>query len=280
MLTALIPAHNDAYALRFCLASIVGHVGAVHVLDDASTDHTPDVVLDAARRHPHVHYHRHQGTPLGWIEARNRLLAMTDANHLLFLDADDVLCEYNADVLGEMVQGDSHAVRLWLTEMWGDLYHTTQRLRHYDRCHLYVDRRRMRDFCWSGGSAARPETSVSPARSDGPLIFHLKGVKPDARLVERRLMRRWLRGKLDVVPAEAVARMSPAETHRRAVRILLDSAHDGLRPTYRGTPSPAAPDRPVALREALPGRFRIIYRDGTAVDRVDRMDGDRSRQGV
>ena len=92
-LTALIPAYNDAYTLGLCLASIVEHFDEILVLDDASTDETPDVAADFARRHAHVRYVRHEGRQLGWVEARNRLLALTDAAHLFWLDSDDVLCE-------------------------------------------------------------------------------------------------------------------------------------------------------------------------------------------
>ena len=156
-LTALIPAYNDDYALRFCLASIVDHFDEIIVLDDASTDNTPDVAADCARRHGHVRYVRHEGRQLGWIEARNRLAAMTEAGHLFWLDADDVLCEYNAHVLQIVAQSPSAVTRLQLCEMWGDFHHTTQRLRHYDRCHVYVNRRAFSDFIWTGGTCARPE---------------------------------------------------------------------------------------------------------------------------
>ena len=276
-LTALIPAHNDAYTLAFCLASIVHYFDEIIVLDDASTDETPDVALGVARQNAHIRYSRHEGAPLGWVEARNRLLAMTDSDYLFWLDADDVLCEYNAHLLHQVAGSNDPVVRLQLCEMWGDFYHTTQRLRHYDRCHVYVNRGAMRDFCWSGGSAARPETAVKGVNGPGPLFFHLKGVKPDARIVERSLTRKWLRGKLDRPPAQIVAEMAcpehgrraPDEVHTRALKVLLTSRQDHLRATYISDAAGAAPRRPEVIERALPGRFRIVYDRRLPADRVD-----------
>jgi len=281
-LTALIPVYNDDYALRFCLASIVGHFDEIVVLDDASTDDTPDVALEVARRHRHVRYVRHEGAQLGWVEARNRLARLTDAEHLFWLDSDDVLCEYNAHLLrdiarGSLGEGGAPIVRLYLTEMWGDFFHTTQRLRHYDRCHVYMNRHALEDFVWTGGATARlsPQHSglstqhsvLRPVKGAGPLFFHIKGVKPDRRLVERQMIRGWLRrrssappggpvgarlavpgadsvgarytspadGFVGVGPAslsELLSGMDEAEIHRLALRHLLHSKQDRLTPTY------------------------------------------------
>ncbi len=288
-LTALIPAYNDDYALRFCLASIVDRFDQIIVLDDASTDHTPDVAADFARRHKNVRYVRHEGRQLGWIEARNRLATLTDADHLFWLDSDDVLCEYNADLLERVAQSPSAVTRLPLCEMWGDFHHTTQRLRHYDRCHVYVNRRAFSDFFWTGGTCARPEgegreRAIVSKNGPGPLLFHIKGVKPDRRLVERQRMRDYLRapdrpdglrvyaGKKHASP---IGEMTEEEIHALALRMLLHSRQDRLTPTYRGSPDPNAPRRPEVIEAALPGRFEIVYKAGQPVDRIDRKAGPR-----
>jgi len=292
-LTALIPAHNDDYTLWFCLRSIAPFFDEVFVLDDCSDDLTPDVVLDVARAHPHVRLLRHEGDQLGWIGARNRLLAATDAELLFWLDADDVLAEYNAGILRELADGSRPLVRLQLCEMWGDFDHSTQRLRHYDRCHLFVNRRLLRNGCWGGGSAAklREIGGMTPARSEGPLLFHAKGVKPDRRLVERQFARKWMRrgtpGRLQ--DFAGLAEMPPEERHRRAMRMILHSRQDKLRRTWgsaqfglhspKGDGGPVAPQRPRVILDAS-RRFEILYGpDGQPVDRLDHGWASQLRRG-
>jgi hypothetical protein len=264
-LTALIPAHNDDYTLDLCLRSIAGHFEEIVVLDDCSDDATAEVALDAAREHPHVRLHVHQGEQqLGWVEARNRLLAATDSGRLFWLDADDVLCEYAAHALREVAESGEPVVRLPLCELWGDFRHTTGRLRHYDRCHVFVDRRLHRGFHWRGGSAARPHLVHGAARWPGPLFFHVKGVRPDRRLVERQVTRAWLRagrpGRLQ--DFAGLRGMSDEEMHRRALDVLLRSRQDRLAPFAETPPLPAV------LRQA-PERFEMVYRNGVPADRLD-----------
>ncbi|MCK4284352.1 MAG: glycosyltransferase family 2 protein [Candidatus Brocadiae bacterium] len=268
-LTALIPAHNDDYTLDFCLHSIVDHFDEIVVLDDCSTDHTPDICLDLARRHGHVRYLRHEGEQqLGWIEARNRLMAETDSDWLFFLDSDDVLCEYNARLLREIAEGKAPIVRLQLCELWGDFCHTTGRLRHYDRCHVFYNRGRLMNGVWGGGSAARlqHDAGMHPARGPGPLLFHIKGVKPDRRLVERGAMRAWMRagrpGRLE--DFAGLADMSEEEIHARAMNMLLHSKQDRIR-LFDGNPLP-----PKVILDA-PTRFDMLYDEGAGgpVDRAD-----------
>jgi glycosyltransferase involved in cell wall biosynthesis len=278
-LTALIPAYNDAYTLRFCLASIVAHFDEIIVMDDASTDETPDVCLDFVHRVHHVRYVRHEGRQLGWIGARNVLAGLTDSEHLFWLDADDVLCEYNAHLLREIAAGPRPAVRLQLCEMWGDFYHTTQRLRHYDRCHVYTNRRVLGDVTWSGGTCAWPGWSapIGGVNGPGPLFFHIKGVKPDRRLVSRSRIRHYLRDENRENNLEScLAGLDDVAIHELALRFLFTSRQDRLTPTYQaqlGISHPSAPRRPEVIEDALPGRFEITHDPaGQPLDRVDHSD--------
>ncbi len=298
-LTALIPVHNDDYTLDFCLHSIVDHFDEIIVLDDCSTDHTPDICLDVAQRHRHVRYLRHEACPpyggrappyggggqqLGWIESRTRLMSETDSDWLFFLDSDDVLCEYNAHLLREIAEGDAPIVRLQLCELWGDLCHTTGRLRHYDRCHVFYNRARLMNGLWGGGSAARLQAraGMHPVKGPGPLFFHIKGVKPDRRLVERGAMRAWMRagrpGRLEdfagLSRAESrgftlkgftlkgLAQMTPEEIHAHAMKMLLHSKQDRIQ-RFDGSPMP-----PKVILDA-PYRFEVVYCAGDPVDRRD-----------
>ena len=270
-LTALIPAHNDDYILSFALAAAAPHFDVL-VLDDASTDATAQVVSDAFReRWPNVRAvpsltpHASPLAPqLGWIEARNRLLNATDSDWLFFLDSDDVLAEYNAPMLREIAEaseeGGPAVVRLQLTELWGDFAHTTGRLRHYDPCHVFVNRSKVCELKWTGGTAAKLSCLTADGwrptagRSSGPLLFHCKGVKPDRRLVERQFVRNWLGagrpGRLEDWPR--LRNLSADEVHLMAMRMLFASKGDPCRPY------PAdGPPLPAVLREARP-RFEIV----------------------
>ncbi len=276
-LAVLIPAHNDDYTLPFCLDAVLGLADEVVVLDDCSTDRTPEIGAYYASACSNVRYVRHEGAQLGWIGARNRLLELTDARHLLWLDADDVLADDAAPDLLTFVRSARSHVMLRLCELWGDLRHTTQRWRHLDRCHCYVDRRRYPYMRWAGRDAARL-VHVRPAGpSDRTLAFHLKGVKSDRRLVERQCIRRWLRGgrtTASVIDHAALDDLSREELHARALRTLLHSRQDHVRQAYSyetDEPLDGAPPLPAALR-ACGHRFRFQYVGDRIIDRIDSQE--------
>jgi hypothetical protein len=185
--------------------------------------------------------------------------------------------------------------------MWGDLYHTTGRLAHHDRCHIYQNRQLVPEATWTGTAGARfsPQGKATTKNGPGPLFFHLKGVKPDRRLVERGMMRGYLRAKdrpERLSAHQGLAGLSEAQIHEQAVRHLLTSRIDHLVPTYRhlcaaGSPLPPGegrerveahpqpPRRPEVIERA-PDRFLMIYKDGIAIDREDRGWPARSQAGV
>jgi glycosyltransferase involved in cell wall biosynthesis len=269
-LTALIPSFNDAYTLHFCLESIAPYFHEVIVLDDASVDETPYILDRACSKWPHVQVERHAGIPLGPIRARNRLLELARGDHLFFLDADDVLIEESVPLLHEIV-GMAPVVGVQLAEMWGDFNHTTQRLEHYDPCHIYMNRTVLRDILWGGHGnlLQRPtytvvdeRTGTEKVRGPGPLFWHLKGTKPDWRVAGRPRVRRWLaKGRQDYY-FDAILAQDPELNHRLAVDRLLNNSVDRIRP-FEGTPR-----RPAVLEAAEP-RFEMVYRDGKLVDRID-----------
>ena len=268
-LTALIPAHNEEYLLDLCLRSLVDHFDEIVVLDDCSTDRTWDVAGDALRGHPRFMMLRGATPGAGWIEARNRLLAATDSDWLFFLDADDVLCEYNARLLRQIAEGRQPVVRLQLAELWGDFHHTTGRYRHYDRCHTFVNRRIVGDLAWGGGTTARPQGNGRGGwrakGGPGPLLIHCKGVKPDRRLVERQRVRGWMGagrpGRLE--EWADLDELSAEQIHRRALHMLLESRQDRIRRV-----DDRMPRLPRVIREA-PDRFEIVYDGDRPVDRLD-----------
>lgn len=263
-LTALIPAHNDDYALSLCLASVGAYFHEVVVLDDGSIDDTEEVVRRARLSHPHIRYERHHGQPLGWAEVRRRLIALAEGDHVFFMDADDVLCEDRADLLFETPR-IAPIVYTQLAEMWGDFDHTTQRLFHYDPCHLYVNRAVVRDLDWViDGNTDYPrfDSPFGRAAGPGPLFWHLKGVKPDWRLVEREMFNPWHADGKRGNPYDDVLALPTDEVHTRAVARLLHNPVDRIQ-KYGGEVR-----RPAVVESSRP-RFEMVYADGRCIDRRD-----------
>ena len=273
-LTALIPAHNDDYTLALCLRSCLPWFDEVIVLDDCSTDRTPDVACDLARVNRHLHYVRHEGDrQLGWVAARNRLLELAQSDWVFFLDADDILAEYAGPRLREIAEGRNPHVRLGLTEVWGDPDHTTQRLRHEDRCHCFLDRARLPQARWGGCAAARPEFGARAVPGPWPMLFHCKGLKPDRRLVERMALRGWLRsgagGRCE--DYAGLDGLSADDLHQAALGFILRSRIDRITRSYRdGVALDGAPARPAVLTgDPDARRFEMLTRDGRPYERVD-----------
>jgi len=83
-----IACHNQAHFLDDAIRSVIGQTrqaDAIILVNDGSTDGTAAV----ARAYPQLH-HLHQANA-GLSAARNAACAATDADYILFLDADDVL---------------------------------------------------------------------------------------------------------------------------------------------------------------------------------------------
>jgi len=83
----VVPAYNAAGYLERALASIEAQthpVAEVVVVDDGSTDQTPQLMRD---RFPHLHYVRQENA--GVAAARNRGIQAARGDWIAFLDADD-----------------------------------------------------------------------------------------------------------------------------------------------------------------------------------------------
>jgi len=92
--TVLVPARNEERGVAACLASLSAQTYPaleIVVIDDGSTDGTPAILAEAARRDPRVERLRLEGPPAGWTgknfalasgvaRARGRWLCFTDAD--------------------------------------------------------------------------------------------------------------------------------------------------------------------------------------------------------
>ncbi len=87
-ISVVIPCYGQAHFLEDALESVLGQThrdAEVLVLDDGSEDNTEAI----AGRYPGVRYLRQSNS--GLAAARNAGIASTDAEHIVFLDADDRL---------------------------------------------------------------------------------------------------------------------------------------------------------------------------------------------
>jgi chlorobactene glucosyltransferase len=94
--SVLVPARNEARNIRRCLESLLAQdypLMEVLVLDDGSTDETPEIVAEMARRDPRLRLIPGQPLPAGWMGknfACHQLAREARGDWLLFTDADTV----------------------------------------------------------------------------------------------------------------------------------------------------------------------------------------------
>ena len=264
-LTALIPVHNDDYMLWFCLRSIAPYFAEIIVFNDGSFDNSREVVELVRKDHPRIQYHEHRGVPLGWAEARKKLISLAQGKHLFFIDADAVLLEYNAHRLQQFPE--MAAVVDWsFVDGWADFDHTTQRLKRQDVCHVYVNREKVVDFDWvilDKSFASAPVLGTCDKKTVYDLMFwHARGVRPDWRILQQPQFNQWHARSRTGTPYGFLDELTPEQLHERAVhRLLTDREHHIRR--YTGTP------RRPAIIEAAERRFEMIYQDDQPVDRID-----------
>lgn len=92
--SVLVPARNEARNIRRCLESLLAQdypLLEVLVLDDGSTDETPHIVAEVARKAPHLRLVFGQPLPQGWMGknfACHQLAGLARGDWLLFTDAD------------------------------------------------------------------------------------------------------------------------------------------------------------------------------------------------
>jgi glycosyltransferase involved in cell wall biosynthesis len=86
----VIPCHNYGRYLRETVESVLASDAdyEIHIVDDASSDETPQVAADLARQYAHIHYLRNEEKQ-GPGYSRNRGIAAQESAFVVLLDADD-----------------------------------------------------------------------------------------------------------------------------------------------------------------------------------------------
>ena len=103
----IIPAYNAENYLQRCLDSIFSQEYAdieVIVIDDGSTDNTPQLLADYAAQYPNLCVVT--TTNCGMASARNRGLDNAKGDYILFVDSDDRLCPKALEALAAQLCGE------------------------------------------------------------------------------------------------------------------------------------------------------------------------------
>lgn len=103
--SVVIPAYNYAATLPRAVESVVSQLAPTReliVIDDGSTDATPEVLAELTRRHPHA-FRAVRKKNGGLSSVRNRGIQEARGAFLVFLDADDELLPGALEALDEHI---------------------------------------------------------------------------------------------------------------------------------------------------------------------------------
>jgi glycosyltransferase involved in cell wall biosynthesis len=127
--SVLVPARNEARNIGACLESLRRQTvpePEIIVIDDGSTDATPDIIADAARRDPRVRPLRVAGPPPGWTGKSFALdagVAVARGEWFCFTDADTIHAPDSiARALGFAVAHDVALLSLTSRQLTGSFW--------------------------------------------------------------------------------------------------------------------------------------------------------------
>ena len=89
--SVIVPVCNSEQELRDCLDSLVEQTEKdieIIVIDDASTDNSPEIEAEYQKKYPNVKVYRNERN-LGQSETRNRGIELAEGDYIAFLDSDD-----------------------------------------------------------------------------------------------------------------------------------------------------------------------------------------------
>lgn len=156
MVSVIIPAYNVEKYIRECLDSVLGQTYSdieVIVIDDGSTDSTPEIIREYAERDSKVRLIR---KPNGGPSARNAGLDVASGEWIMFVDSDDAIAPEAVETL------------LGLATETGTLYAEGG----------WTEGEDSRRVCWSEG--AESVTRIYDAESYIEKVLYQQGPVPSA----------------------------------------------------------------------------------------------------
>ena len=99
----VIPTYNRATRLVNTLETVFGQAGQateIIVVDNCSTDETPEVMSDLMETHENLGYYRHE-VNLERAASRNTGMSKATADYVTFLDSDDLMYPQNLREAGD-----------------------------------------------------------------------------------------------------------------------------------------------------------------------------------
>lgn len=89
--SVIVAVYNSEQELRDCLDSLVEQTEKdieIIVIDDGSTDNSPEIEAEYQKKYPNVKVYRNERN-LGQSETRNRGIELAEGDYIAFLDSDD-----------------------------------------------------------------------------------------------------------------------------------------------------------------------------------------------
>lgn len=139
-LSLLIPVYNLEAYIGDCMESVLREENkAVEVLiiDDGSTDHSPQICNGYAERYPNVRViHKSNG---GVSEARNAGIRSAAGDYVMFIDGDDLLTEGAVDAIVNELDGETELFTYHYYEYYEE-GNVRKEVRHLEQSGLYDKR--------------------------------------------------------------------------------------------------------------------------------------------
>ena len=111
-ITVIVPAYNAEKTIGFCLDSILRQTPRIEivVIDDCSTDRTPEILERYRARHENILVIRNEKN-IGQGLSRNKGIEVAQGRYLSFVDADDCIDEHMLEDMLSLSENTADIVR-------------------------------------------------------------------------------------------------------------------------------------------------------------------------